>query len=101
MDIASASGMRRPGFESRQGKRFLGKHRSAIVCVLKGEIKALATKIYIKKTFTLKKFGIFLYFLKNTQSKPRRRKIAQSGQYQSAQIGRNFSVREYLQKLII
>jgi hypothetical protein len=44
VDIASASGKRRPGFESRQGIRFLGKHSSAvvykndlirIVCVLK------------------------------------------------------------------
>jgi hypothetical protein len=31
MDIASASGMRRPGFESRQGIRFLGKHSNAVV----------------------------------------------------------------------
>jgi hypothetical protein len=59
VDIASASGTRRPGFESRQGIRFLGKHTSAvvfkmtyvicIVCVLKGEIKALATKMLTKK----------------------------------------------------
>jgi hypothetical protein len=31
MDIASASGTRRPGFKSRQGLRFLGKHSSAVV----------------------------------------------------------------------
>jgi hypothetical protein len=31
VDIASASGMRRPEFESRHGKRFLGKHSSAVV----------------------------------------------------------------------
>jgi hypothetical protein len=31
VDIASASGTRRPGFESPQGIRFLGKHRSAVV----------------------------------------------------------------------
>jgi hypothetical protein len=31
VDIASASGTRRPGFESRQGIRFLGKHSSAVV----------------------------------------------------------------------
>jgi hypothetical protein len=31
VDIASASRMRRPGFESRQGIRFLGKHSSAVV----------------------------------------------------------------------
>jgi hypothetical protein len=54
LDIASASGMRRPGFESRRGIRFLGKHSSAVVykmtyicnmhclCVKRG----LATKIY-------------------------------------------------------
>jgi hypothetical protein len=31
VDIAPASGTRRPGFESRQGIRFLGKHSSAVV----------------------------------------------------------------------
>jgi hypothetical protein len=31
MDIASASGTRRPGFESPQDIRFLGKHLSAVV----------------------------------------------------------------------
>jgi hypothetical protein len=31
VDIASASGTRRPGFEYRQSKRFLGKHSSAVV----------------------------------------------------------------------
>jgi hypothetical protein len=31
VDIASASGTRRPGFESRQGIKFLGKHSSAVV----------------------------------------------------------------------
>jgi hypothetical protein len=31
VDIASASGTRRPGFESRQVLRFLGKHSSADV----------------------------------------------------------------------
>jgi hypothetical protein len=31
MDITSASGTRRPGFESRQDIRFLGKHRNAVV----------------------------------------------------------------------
>jgi hypothetical protein len=31
VDIASASGTRRPGFESRQGRMFLGKHGSAVV----------------------------------------------------------------------
>jgi hypothetical protein len=44
VNIASASGTRRPGFESHQGIRFLGKHSSAVVykndltsiaCVLK------------------------------------------------------------------
>jgi hypothetical protein len=30
-DIASASGTRRPGIESRQGVRFLGKHINAVV----------------------------------------------------------------------
>jgi hypothetical protein len=30
VDIASASGSRRPGFESRQGIRFLGKQSSAV-----------------------------------------------------------------------
>jgi hypothetical protein len=30
VDIASASGTRRPGFESRQGIRFLGKHGNAV-----------------------------------------------------------------------
>jgi hypothetical protein len=52
VDIASASGTRRPGFESRLGIRFLGEHSSAvmqnylicIVCVLKREMRALATK---------------------------------------------------------
>jgi hypothetical protein len=43
----------RPGFESRQGTGFLGKHSSAVVykndliCIvyeLKGELKALVTK---------------------------------------------------------
>jgi hypothetical protein len=58
VDIASASGMRGPGFESRQGIGFLGKHCSAVVfkmtlhmcfvCVLKGEIKALASKTFKK-----------------------------------------------------
>jgi hypothetical protein len=56
VDIASASGTRRPGLESRQGIRFLGKHNSALeykmtyvvcfVCEFKGEIK---TKIYFEK----------------------------------------------------
>jgi hypothetical protein len=59
VDIASASRTRRPGFESRHGIRFLGKHSGAvvykmtyvicIVCVLKGEIKALASKIFKMK----------------------------------------------------
>jgi hypothetical protein len=31
VDIASASRTRRPGFESRQGIRFLGKHSYAVV----------------------------------------------------------------------
>jgi hypothetical protein len=31
VDIASASGTGRPGFESLQGIRFLGKHSSAVV----------------------------------------------------------------------
>jgi hypothetical protein len=31
VDIASASGTRRPGFKSRQGMRFLEKHSSAVV----------------------------------------------------------------------
>jgi hypothetical protein len=55
VDIASSFGTIRPGFESHQGVRFLGKHNSAvvndsicIVCVLKGEIKAVATKIFKK-----------------------------------------------------
>jgi hypothetical protein len=52
VDIAFASGTRRPVFESRQGIRFLGKHSSAVVynwlnmnclCVEKREIKALVT----------------------------------------------------------
>jgi hypothetical protein len=55
VDISYASGTRTPGLESGQGIRFLGKHSSAvvyknylicIVCVLKGEIKALATKLF-------------------------------------------------------
>jgi hypothetical protein len=33
VDIASASGTRRPGFEPLQGIRFLGKHSSAVVCL--------------------------------------------------------------------
>jgi hypothetical protein len=33
VDIASASGTRRPGFESRQGIRFLGKHSSNMHCL--------------------------------------------------------------------
>jgi hypothetical protein len=31
VDIASASGTRRPGFESHKGVRFLGKHSSVVV----------------------------------------------------------------------
>jgi hypothetical protein len=31
VDIASASRTKRPGFEFRQGIRFLGKHSSAVV----------------------------------------------------------------------
>jgi hypothetical protein len=31
VDIASASGTRRPGFESRQGIMFLGNHSSSVV----------------------------------------------------------------------
>jgi hypothetical protein len=31
VDIPTASGARRPGFESRQGIRFLGKHSRAVV----------------------------------------------------------------------
>jgi hypothetical protein len=31
VDIASASGKRRPGFESRQGIRSLGEYSSAVV----------------------------------------------------------------------
>jgi hypothetical protein len=31
MDIASASGTRRSGFDSHQGIRFLGEHSSAVV----------------------------------------------------------------------
>jgi hypothetical protein len=56
VDIASSTETRRPGFESRLGIRFLGKHSSAvvynmtyekcIVCVLKGKMEALATKLY-------------------------------------------------------
>jgi hypothetical protein len=55
VDIPSVSGTSRHGFKSRQGMRFLGKHSSAVVyktcidCVLKGEIKALATKSISKK----------------------------------------------------
>jgi hypothetical protein len=54
IDIASASGTRRPGFESRQGITFLGKHSSAVLyklldmhclCFEKREIKVLAKKI--------------------------------------------------------
>jgi hypothetical protein len=58
-DIASASRTRRPGFESRQGMRFLGKHSSAvvytylndlicIVCVLKKRNKGIVQKIFLK-----------------------------------------------------
>jgi hypothetical protein len=60
VDIASAPGTRRPRFKSRQAKRLLGKHSSAvvyryandlicIVCVLKKrERKALAKKYFLK-----------------------------------------------------
>jgi hypothetical protein len=46
------SGTRRPGFESCQVIIFLGKHSSAVMykmmgCVLKLEIKAVATNLYI------------------------------------------------------
>jgi hypothetical protein len=54
VDIPSSSGTRRPGFKSRQGIRFLGKHSSAVVYKMtiyalfvywKGKIKALAGEI--------------------------------------------------------
>jgi hypothetical protein len=57
VDIASSSGTRRPGFESRQGKVF-GKHSSAVeykylnmhcLCIEKREIKALAKNVKKKK----------------------------------------------------
>jgi hypothetical protein len=62
VDIATASGTRRPGFESRQGIRFLGKHSSAvvykityiicIVCVLKRRNKGIGHKNIFKKKIT-------------------------------------------------
>jgi hypothetical protein len=41
VDIASASGARRPGFKSRQGIMVLGKHSSAVVYKM--------TKIFLKE----------------------------------------------------
>jgi hypothetical protein len=54
VDIASASGTRRPGFESRQVTRFLGKQQELIriVCVLKKEIcKGIGHKNIFFKTY--------------------------------------------------